>query len=266
MIAPIAEVGRVTASREISAGLWDLVITAPQIASVSRAGQFAHVRASDGFNPFLRRPLSIGPVTDTELRLIFHVRGEGTRLLAAKGIGDPVDLIGPLGHPIEIPADASPLIFVTGGIGVVPLLTLDYQLPFRRDRMFILGVRSVEHIPVSLSEAASRSIRWASDDGSLGFYGNAVQLLGQLVGELNDGVKPLVIACGPGPMLKGTKKFCLDSGIPALVSLEVTMGCGVGACQSCAVPRSDGKGYLLVCKDGPVFDCRDVVLEPGVTI
>jgi len=264
MIPPIAEIGRVKRAEEISPGLWDMAIAAPRISTVTQAGQFAHVRVSEDFNPFLRRPLSIGPISGDDLRLIFHVRGEGTRLLAAKRPGDAVDLIGPLGHKIDVPAANNPLIFLTGGIGVVPLLTLDTQLPTSRKRIFILGVRSTRTIPVTLEEAVERKILWASDDGSLGFHGNTVQLLQKVIDELDPNAKPLVIACGPGPMLKGMKQFCEKRSIPALVSLEVPMGCGVGACQSCAVPKSDGSGYYLVCKDGPVFDAKDVSLEPGV--
>ncbi len=263
MIHPIAEIGRVQESREISPLLWDIEVIAPLIASVTRAGQFAHVRVSEGFNPFLRRPLSIGPIVGDVLRLIFHVRGEGTRLLAAKKPGDPIDLIGPLGHPIQVPDGNHPLIFLTGGIGVVPLLLFDDQLPHERERIFILGVRSQSTIPVSLAEAETRHVRWSSDDGSIGFHGNTVQLLERTVEDLGKEGVPLVIACGPGPMLRGMKKFCSEHDIPALVSLEVPMGCGVGACQSCAVPRSDGKGYFLVCKEGPIFDSRTVVLDTG---
>ncbi len=261
MIPPIAEIGLVRESIEISPNLWDISIEAPRLASVTRAGQFAHVRVSAGFDPFLRRPLSIGPIAGDVLRLIFHIRGEGTRLLAAKRSGDTIDLIGPLGHPINVPKGHNPIIFLTGGIGVVPLQILDDQMPKERERVFILGVRSAFTIPLSLSEAMQRNILWASDDGSLGYHGNTVQLLKNVVDGLSADKKPLVIACGPAGMLRGMKKFCIERNIPSLVSLEVPMGCGVGACQSCAVPRSDGKGYYLVCKDGPVFDCLDILLE-----
>ena len=35
------------------------------------------------------------------------------------------------------------------------------------------------------------------------------------------------------------------------------MGCGIGACLVCACKSSDG-AYRHVCKDGPVFDAREV--------
>lgn len=263
MNRPIAEIGRVTASDQISPGLWDIEVEAPGIASETRAGQFVHVRVSDNFNPFLRRPLSVGPIRDGKLRLIFHVRGEGTRLLSLKRPGAQVDLIGPLGGVFDIPEDDSVLVFLTGGIGVVPLLLLDDQLPKNRERAFILGVRSFDAAPVTMKEATARHIQWASDDGSVGFHGNSVQLLWKVLNEL-EGRPARVIGCGPGKMLVGMKRLCQELNISASASLEVPMGCGVGACQSCAVPRTDGKGYLLVCKDGPIFDCDRVVIEPEV--
>ncbi|HCC68949.1 MAG TPA: dihydroorotate dehydrogenase, partial [Nitrospiraceae bacterium] len=40
-------------------------------------------------------------------------------------------------------------------------------------------------------------------------------------------------------------------------SLEENMACGIGACLGCAVRTKDG--YKRVCKEGPVFDVRDIV-------
>jgi dihydroorotate dehydrogenase electron transfer subunit len=48
------------------------------------------------------------------------------------------------------------------------------------------------------------------------------------------------------------------------MSLEQRMACGVGACLVCACrTRLPGGGseYKMVCKDGPVFNARDVVFE-----
>jgi len=238
---PVAEIGIVRSSRCVSPDLWDIEVESPRIASLTRAGQFVHVRVSDSFNPLLRRPLSVGPICGSALRLIFHVRGEGTRLLAAKRPGDPVDMIGPLGCGFPKFEPAELLVLLTGGIGVVPLLLLSDQLPPEQERRFILGVRSVSHVPVALQEASERGILWSSDDGSLGFRGNAVQLLEKLLDEA--GSRPIrVIGCGPARMLSGMKALCASRNVPALASLETPMGCGVGACQSCAVPRSDGEG------------------------
>ncbi|HCG76488.1 TPA: dihydroorotate dehydrogenase electron transfer subunit, partial [bacterium] len=41
------------------------------------------------------------------------------------------------------------------------------------------------------------------------------------------------------------------------VSLEEFIVCGVGACQGCAVRTKNG--YKRVCKDGPVFDSKEII-------
>lgn len=258
---PVAEIGEVIAVREVSPNNFDMIVSAPKIAAAARAGQFVHVRSADGFQPFLRRPLSVGPCNNGNLRLIFTVRGMGTRLLSVKPAGAPIDLIGPLGHPFNIPGTADVILLVGGGIGIVPLLLLDDQLPPDLERVFLAGFRSKTVLTVSDEEFERRRILVATDDGTVGFNGNVVQMLEQRIQKIN-GSSVCLFGCGPGPMMSAVKQFCMDRSISAEVSLEVPMGCGVGACQACAVPRADGSGYLLVCRDGPVFDIMDVDLNP----
>jgi dihydroorotate dehydrogenase electron transfer subunit len=43
------------------------------------------------------------------------------------------------------------------------------------------------------------------------------------------------------------------------VSLEVTMGCGIGGCFGCSVKTK--QGMKRVCLDGPVFNLDEVILE-----
>ncbi len=260
-MSPVAEMGIVEEQIEISEGVVELTVRAPEIAGLSRAGQFVHVRVSTGFDPFLRRPMSVGPCGDGRLKLIFAIRGRGTRLLAGKLPGNTVDMIGPLGRGFDHPEEGVIPLLVAGGIGVVPLLLLNEQLPVGLERDFLLGVRSRTVLTVTDSEIERRHISVATDDGSLGYRGDVVQLLARRLDEL-DGRKVNIYGCGPGPMLTFLKRLCQERSIPAQVSLEVPMGCGVGACQSCAVLKADRKGYLLVCQDGPVFDIDAVDLSP----
>ena len=69
--------------------------------------------------------------------------------------------------------------------------------------------------------------------------------------------RPVILACGPRPMLKGVAALAERYGVPCQVSLEERMGCGVGACLVCACKTADGR-MKHVCKDGPVFDSREV--------
>lgn len=259
---PISEACKIISNREISTDTWEMTVEGKRIAAECKPGQFVHVRTGSGFNPFLRRPLSIGPCTGDRLRLIFIVRGAGTKILANMHPGEIVDLVGPLGQPYKLPEKNEVAILVGGGIGVVPLLILDDYLPVENENYFLLGVRSLKLLPVLSEEIEQRNIDIASDDGSIGFKGLVTSLLERKLGDLAN--RPVrIYGCGPEPMTRAIKEICTKRSIPAQVSLEVPMGCGVGACQSCAVLRQDGGGYLLVCKDGPVFDINDVDLTPG---
>ena len=62
-------------------------------------------------------------------------------------------------------------------------------------------------------------------------------------------------------MLKNVAAMAEAKGIPCFVSLEERMGCGIGACLVCAckTKEKDGEHYRHVCKNGPVFDSREVV-------
>ena len=66
-----------------------------------------------------------------------------------------------------------------------------------------------------------------------------------------------VLACGPKPMLKNVAAVAAEYGVPCQVSMEERMACGVGACLVCACDMADGS-RKHVCKDGPVFDSREV--------
>lgn len=59
----------------------DFTIECPEIAALSKAGQFVHIRVP-GFT--LRRPISICEVDKQAgtIRILFDIRGEGTKVLA----------------------------------------------------------------------------------------------------------------------------------------------------------------------------------------
>jgi dihydroorotate dehydrogenase electron transfer subunit len=46
---------------------------------------------------------------------------------------------------------------------------------------------------------------------------------------------------------------------PVQVSLEVRIGCGIGACFGCSIKTKNG--MKRVCRDGPVFNLGEVLLE-----
>ena len=111
-------------------------------------------------------------------------------------------------------------------------------------------------IPKEEFEKAAKFVG-VTDDGSYGEKMNAVQAF---AADLEKGNRPdVVLACGPTPMLRALKALVEKEELNCYVSLEERMGCGFGACVVCVCDLTNGK-KARVCKDGPVFNVKDVVL------
>lgn len=207
-------------------------------------GQFLHVACGDGL--LLRRPISICDAGDGAMRIVFEVKGEGTRRLTAAKEGDVLDVLGPLGHGFEAP-EKGRVLLVGGGLGAAPMLLAAKKF----DCDAALGFPTAERVML-LDEFAPRVGRLdvATDDGT---YGKKGFVTGLVEGRLGD--YAAIMACGPEPMLRALAKVC--QGAPLQVSMERRMGCGVGACLVCAVKLTDGS-VVRACKDGPVFRAEEV--------
>jgi len=68
----------------------------------------------------------------------------------------------------------------------------------------------------------------------------------------------LVYSCGPVEMMRKVAKITESFGSQCYVSMEEVMGCGFGVCLSCVVKSKDSK-QASVCKDGPVFNSREII-------
>ena len=84
------------------------------------------------------------------------------------------------------------------------------------------------------------------------------------------GRTPEFFACGPNGMLKAVGDRAIRGNWKAWLSLDRHMGCGVGACLACVQkvrkPGADaggGTAWARVCRDGPVFEGRQIVWESG---
>lgn len=212
--------------------------------------QFVHVKC--GHSRLLRRPISICDWEENLLRIVFEVRGEGTEWLSRRKAGDKLDVLGPLGRGFDV--SGKKLLVVGGGIGVPPMLGCAQYAPGRCTA--ILGFRSGDRVMLEEQfRSVCSQVQVATDDGSYGFHGYVDALVRR---ELEgDRGYDAVLACGPRPMLRNVARAAEDFGVRCLVSMEERMGCGVGACLVCACDMADGS-RKHVCKDGPVFEAREV--------
>ena len=253
------ELAEIISREQVAEDTYRFTVKAPGIASTSRPGQFVMVRTGEGLDPLLRRPFSIHQVADGGLvQILFKVIGKGTQALAGMESGRNMDILGPIGHGFTIANDSQHFL-VGGGIGIAPLLFLARRILKKSEpfsvRVF-LGARTKEEIVFLAEEFESMglSVETTTEDGSFGKQGLVTELMGDLQQE-----KPVMIyGCGPYPMLRAVANICRKNRWGCQVSLETMMACGLAACLGCAVQRADMKGYVHVCKDGPVFDMDDV--------
>ena len=182
--------------------------------------------------------------------------GEGTKILACKQSGSFVDILGPLGNGFNLEDDYETAVFVAGGMGSAPFPYLTRKVKDSKKIISFVGGRSKN----DLITYSLMNVHTSTDDGSEGFNGNIVQLLEKNLDKLT-AEKIKIFGCGPNAMLKSLKDFCLKYDFNCEISTESAMACGFGICQGCPIESAANPDrYLLVCKDGPVFNSKDVVL------
>jgi dihydroorotate dehydrogenase electron transfer subunit len=188
------------------------------------------------------------------ITVVFEIRGSGTAWLAGRETGDSVDVIAPLGNGFDLPD--GDIIVVGGGIGAAPMRFAAKSA--RGGVRSVLGFRSVDNIILRDKFESLGETVITTDDGSFGVHGNVTLPLRDMIA---DSVPAAILACGPRVMLHAVADIAAEFDIPCGVSLEERMGCGVGACLVCACKtlENDETHMRRVCKDGPVFDSREVV-------
>jgi dihydroorotate dehydrogenase electron transfer subunit len=246
-------------------------LRAPKIAHNASPGQFVNVRLNETFIPLLRRPLSIHKVSGSNIEFLYEVIGPGTEILAQKKPGAYLDVIGPLGNGFDYRlalADYTLPILIAGGMGVAPLIFLAEKLAEVKSQkskvksLVLIGAKNKNKI-ICIKEFRKLGceVKIATDDGSLGFRGKVTELLKKVLPK-NPGtceLKNSIYACGPRPMLREIAFIAKRCNIPAQVSLEEHMACGIGACLGCAVNTK--QTFKRVCKEGPVFNAAEIVWE-----
>ncbi len=233
-----------------------LQVHCPEIASAIQPGQFLNVKVSETIFPLLRRPFSVCDVEGESIFLMFNILGEGTKLLAKKHIGDTIDILGPLGHGFNLNGNYETAVIVAGGLGAAPFPYLIRKIGESKKVKCFVGGRSGHDV----IEYGMKNVLTSTDDGSLGFKGNVVELLQNSLSP-KEYSKIKVFSCGPNAMLRALRDFTIQNNIECEASTECAMACGFGICMGCPIEAvNNSEKYLLVCKDGPVFNVKDVVL------
>lgn len=247
----------ITSQIELAPGIFSMWLKFPEdynVAAMSLPGQFLSLYSRDG-SRLLPRPISICEIQgeDRLLRIVYRVAGQGTEEFSRRNAGDTIEVMGPLGNGFTKTNGRS--ILIGGGIGIPPMLALAKSLS--GEVQVVLGYRDNDLFLKEEFESYA-GVYVSTEDGSVGTKGNVIDAI-RAEGLTAD----IIYACGPMPMLRGVKAYASEHGIPAQISLEERMACGIGACLGC-VCKTAGKdnhshvNNTRICKDGPVFDAQTV--------
>ncbi len=243
---------RVESNIQIAENTFLLKTSAHHLASEILPGQFCNIKVSDSL---LRRPFSVCDVEDESVYFMYDVHGEGTKILAEKSEDDELDILGPLGNGFNMDGDYDAAVIVAGGIGVAPFPFFTRTLSNDKGMISFVGARNKK----GLVRFGLKNVHVSTDDGSEGFKGTVIDLF-EREKQLYTDKKIKVFGCGPSPMLKSLREFCLQNEYECEVSTESVMACGFGICQGCPIQSTSKDQYHLICKDGPVFNIKDIVL------
>ncbi len=242
---------------EVAKNIFSMWINTPS-SQIAKPGQFLNLFCHDG-SRLMPRPISICEIDRLRgsLRIVYRVSGEGTKEFSKLSSGDTIDFIGPLGNgfPIDIPQKDA--MIIGGGIGIPPMLELTKEFP--HSCKIVLGYNDYPFLKEEFERTGSK-VYVATKNGSYGTKGTVVTAIMENYLKAN-----VIFACGPLPMLRAVKQFALARGIECYISMEERMACGVGVCLGCTVDTVDVNGHLnvkkaRVCKDGPVFNAKEVII------
>ena len=263
---------------EGSDGIVSLNVEAPLIARNAKAGQFVITHAKEESE---RIPLTIADYDREKgiINLILQMLGKSSTELGKLEEGEFIlDLLGPLGVPIEIKKYDKPVICVGGGIGIAPIYPKVKELVALGNCVItIIGARTKKLLILEDElRKLSSELYVTTDDGSYGVKGFVTTVLREKLDELGDNIQE-IIAVGPIPMMSAVvkevagKKFnepynpaehYKSSYINTIVSLNPIMVDGTGMCGGCRVniwnPEKNKYEVKFTCVNGPAFNGHKV--------
>ncbi|RLE99716.1 MAG: hypothetical protein DRJ63_04455 [Thermoprotei archaeon] len=229
-----------------------------------KPGQFTQVLVPGvGEAPFC---IASRPSVKDRVKITVQKRGNVTQALHNLKNGDAVGLRGPLGtgFPIE-EFKGRELVIVGTGIGIAALRSLIY-LAVEQPNYF-------SHVTVVYGTRYPQDLIYAYEYDE---WRTAVDLIITLSrappewrghrGRVTEHLKKMSFSqdtvaavCGSGVVMRSVSKLLIEKGVKPeniYVSLERHMKCGIGKCARCMI--SPG---LYVCKNGPVFNLKQISLE-----
>ncbi|MFC1485340.1 FAD/NAD(P)-binding protein [bacterium] len=251
-------------------GIKTFVIDNSENKIIHKPGQFALITPMFGHGEIVIS-ISSSPLKKDLLEFSIKKVGLVTEVMHTMEIGSEIAVRGPYGRPFPMEdLENKNLIFIAGGIGLVPLRSVINTVFYERDKykkvVILYGARSPQDIvfrnelfnvwPDNTDTIVASTVD-IGDDSWNGKVGYVPVLMDEIEFPVND---TKILTCGPQVMIKSVLTKLKTMGYsPAdiITTLELKMKCGVGKCGRCNI----GSNY--VCMDGPVFTLEELEKLPG---
>lgn len=251
---------KVKTNKEIADKIFEIQLESESKLEDFMPGNFLHIKCNDGYDPLLRRPMSICDISDDKklLTVLYRADGRGTVFLSHKEAGEIIDVLAPLGNffPFDKLNKDQTIALVGGGIGVPPLYYLGktLQKAFGVKIKSYLGFNSKKDVFYEKEFSKLGDTIITTMDGSHGKKG--------LIPDFIDEGWDFIYSCGPNLMFKSLQKKFPTIKENVFISVEERMGCGVGACLACVCKTNPDSGFekswVRACTEGPIFQLHDL--------
>lgn len=195
-----------------------------------QVGQYAAIsfHRNSGLSPARCFSIVSSPTNQNTLQFSMRIKGRFTTAISQVLVGDKVDVRGPYGSFIYDAQQDKELVFVAGGIGITPFISMlqyavDTQL--QNKITLIYSCRSQDDVPFleQLENLANRNanlrviyvvnygITDKLPDGRAGTGRVGAEILGQAINNQYAGKKYML--CGPPMFMNAVSKILHDSGV-----------------------------------------------------
>ena len=261
------EFSKVIAHDLVQDDYYCLELAVREISSLVKPGQFLEILVPNLGDGVLRRPFSIYNVDIDSVSILYKVVGKGTRAMRRLSLGETVDIIGPLGNGFPGLTNGNFPVLIAGGYGAAALYLQAKKID-KKGAVFIGGRSGLDILCVEDFKELGWDVLISTEDGSLGESGLITDLFDQWLVQYRRtyGIQsPIeIFACGPEGLLRTVGDRAKKNLCSAWLSMDRHMACGMGVCLTCVIKQKtpeNGWQWARCCKDGPVFESREVLWD-----
>lgn len=245
-----------------------LVVSVDSDVANVEPGQFFNLMCPsvDNKKPFFRRPMStyFADSEKGQVEFLYKVIGLGTQGLATLQKHATLKILGPLGQGFTLQPTDKHILVLGRGVGLATLAPLaEYATSQNIHVTALLSAKEQSRLMSQHRFVDSKAdvIEVMDSDNS-----SAIENVEMVIRGIHS-QRPIdaFFTCGSKRIGKLLQSLSLELDIRGEVALEQNMACGIGMCHACVIAVKDRQQHSLiskkVCKDGPVFNIRDIIYE-----